>query len=166
MERLEFIRSRTKNFGLLLLGIALVAGCLFMATSSADTTDRVIGWGSAAFFSLAVVVALRNIIMGGTVFAFDSGGITDHPNSIVIPWAEIADCVVVSVRGTKFLGLTLLNPEQFLSRTTFAQQKLARFNERMGWSHWALSFSGVSPNIEEALEFIRRHAPGVRVPAV
>ncbi len=165
MDRIEFRRSRAKNAVLLLIGVLLVAASLFMAVSGEDQLDRVIGWFGTAFFGLAIVVALRNIVRGGVVFTFDSGGIADHANGIVIPWSEIEECVVISIRGTRFLGITFRNPEQFSSRVSAVQHKLARLNERMGWGHWGLSFSGISPGIDEALHFIRRNAPAVRAPA-
>jgi hypothetical protein len=164
MNRLEFVRSRAKNAGLLVIAILLVAGSLFMARSGEDEIDRAIGWLCAAFFGLALLVSVRNIVRGGTAFAFDPGGITDQANSIVIPWQDVEECVIVSVRGTKFLGLHFRDPDQFLGRFTPGQQKMARLNERMGWGHWTLSFSGLSPGIDAALGYIRQHAPSVRTP--
>jgi len=166
MQRLEFVRSRAKNALLLLVALLLIAICLLNALDPDENLiSRAIGWFGAAFFGLASLVGLRNIVRGGTVFAFDSGGITDHANSILIPWNEIEECVVVSVRGANFLGLVFRNPDQFLGRLSVPKRMMARLDERMGCGQWALSFSDVSPGIDAALDFIHSYAPSVRAPA-
>jgi hypothetical protein len=157
VERIEFIRSRKKNLALLLLSVALVSAAAYMVRTGEDQFDRTVGWFGVAFFGYGIVLALKNIVRGGVVFIFDRNGVTDQSRGIVIPWSEIEECVVISVRGTKFLGLSLKHPDQFLNRVSSSQQKLSKFNQRMGWGHWALSFAGVSPGVQEALSFIQTH---------
>ena len=166
MERLHFHRSRAKNFGLALIGLALVAASLFMVRTSEDAFDRLIGWFGVVFFGLAIVVGIKRALQGGVAFVLDRAGITVEEGGIdLIPWSEVESCSVITVRGTRFLSLSFREPERFLSRVSPSKRKLATLNESMGWGHWTLSFAGVSPGIDEALSFIRENVPHVHAPA-
>lgn len=165
MEQLDFMRSRGRNALMLLAGVFLLAICVLMALDPAQNVfERAIGWFGTVFFGLASVVGLAKTIRGGTVFSFASEGITDRANSIVIGWNELDACVVVSVHGSNFLGLVFQDRDQFLARLSMPKRMLARLDERMGCGQWALSFADVSPGIDAALGFIRKHAPSVRTP--
>lgn len=166
MDRLVFERSPAKNAGLLLLSLMFVAGGVFMAFKADESSDRLIGWACAAFFSLAVLAAVKNLLRGGTAFVFDLSGIKDESSGFLIPWSEVEECLIVSVRGTRLLGVSFKNPDQFLLQVSPAKQKLARFNERMGWGHWSFAFTGVRPGIDEAVRFIRENVPNLPVPEV
>jgi len=166
MERLAFHRSRVKNFGLALMGLALVAAFWFMLRTSDDAFDRLIGWFGVVFFGLAIVIGIKRALKGGVAFVLDRAGITLEEGGIdLIPWSEVESCSVITVQGTRFLSLSFREPEQFLSRVSPSKRKLASLNESMGWGHWALSFAGVSPGIDEALSFIRNNVPHVQAPA-
>jgi hypothetical protein len=75
----------------------------------------------------------------------------------------VGQCQIISMRGTVLLGVSFKNPDQFLLQVSPAKQKLARFNERMGWGHWGFSFAGVSPGIKEAERFIRENVPSLQM---
>src|SRR5687767_8971596 len=118
MERIEFKRSRAKNFLLLLLSVAFVLLGVFMARTSESGFDAAVGWVCAAFFGLTTLAGIRNLVRGGVAFVFDRSGIMDTSRGILIPWSEIEDIVVISVKGTRMLGVSFRNPEQFLSRVS------------------------------------------------
>jgi hypothetical protein len=65
---------------------------------------------------------------------------------------------IVTVRRNSFLALTFHNPDRLLSRVSAAKRRWALTNQRLGWGHWALSFSGLTPGMDEALAFIREHS--------
>jgi hypothetical protein len=62
------------------------------------------------------------------------------------------------VRGNEFLALTFHDPERALARVPAAKRRWASINHRFGWGHWALTFSGVTPGIREAIAFIESHS--------
>ena len=166
MERLTFVRSRGKIALMLVAAVFLIGLCVLMAIDSTNNVIyRALGWFGTAFFGLASLVGLRNLVLGGTAFSFDSTGITDHTNRLTFPWGEIETISVLWVRGTTFLGIGVRNREQFLSRLGPAKRIMSRLDERMGCGQWALSFAEVSPGIDAALDFIREHAPSVRLPS-
>ena len=160
MERLTFVRSRVKNIGLALMASALVAGSWLMVRISEDEFERGIGWFGVVFFGLGVVIGIKRAVEGGVAFVLDRTGISSEDVEVgLIPWSEVESCCVVAVQGTRFLSLTFREPARFLSRLSPSKRKLATFNESMGWGHWALSFAGVSPDIDEALRFIQLNIP-------
>ncbi|HEX3126692.1 MAG TPA: STM3941 family protein [Thermoanaerobaculia bacterium] len=159
MERLVFERSYTKNAGLLLLSLMFVAGGVYMATTANTGSDRLIGWVCAAFFALGVLAVVRNLLRGGTAFVFDLSGIKDESSGLLIPWSEIGECMILVVRGTRLLAVSFKNPDQFLMQVSPAKQKMARFNQSLGWGHWGFTFSDVNPGIDEAWRFIRENVP-------
>lgn len=163
MERLVFERSYMKNAGLLLLSLMFVAGGVFMATRADTTVERSVGWVCAAFFALGALAAVRNLLQGGTAFVFDLSGIKDERSGLLIPWSEIDQCMILSMRGTRLLAVSFKNPEQFLMQVSPAKQKMARFNQSVGWGHWGFAFVDVKPGLDEAVRFIRENVPSLQL---
>lgn len=164
-DRVTFKRSRGKTALLICVALLFVVGGIVIAGNAEDSFDRIAGWACAVFFAAAAISGTRKLLSAGDVFTFDRNGIADHSHDVIIPWTEVDEVLVLSVRGVRFLSIQLQYPEQFLARVSPAQRKLAAFNERMGWGHWAFTFSGVTPGIDEALRFIHANVPAVRAPA-
>lgn len=159
-ERLEFRYSPKKQLALLSIGCALVACSWFVAATNADIVYRTVGWLGVGFFTLCVVIAVKRLLIGGVPFVFDLSGIAFPSGSFgLIPWTEIKECSVVTIRGNEFLALTFHDPTRVLSRVSAAKRRWALANQRLGWGHWALSFTGVTPGIDEAVAFIRDRSP-------
>jgi len=141
------------------MGCALVGGSWFVAATTTDIVYRIVGWFGVAFFGLAIVIAFQRLLRGGAPFVFELAGIVFADGDFgLLPWNEIKEYQIVAIRGNEFLALTFRDPERVLSRVSTAKRRLAITNERLGWGHWALSFSGVSPGLHEAVAFIRDHS--------
>ena len=158
-DRLEFRHSPQKQLVLAIVSCVLVAGSWFVATHNPDVVYRILGWLGVGFFALCAVIAVNRMIAGGVPFVFDLAGI-GFPTATfgLLPWSEIKSYAVVTIRGNYFLALTFNDPDRVLSRVSAAKRKWALANARLGWGHWALSFSGVTPGLDEAVAFIREHA--------
>ena len=157
-DRLEFRYSPKGQLALLAVSCALIAFWWFVAATNADVVYRTAGWCGVAFFTICAFVALKRMIGGGVPFAFDLSGITFPSGSFgMVPWSEIKAYAVVTVRGHLFLALTFNDPDRILSRMSTAKRRWALANQRLGWGHWALTFSGLTPGINEAVDFIREH---------
>ena len=155
-DRLEFRYASRKQLGLMAGSCALVAASWFGATHSGDIMQRSICWFGVPFFSLCAIIAVKRMLSGGTPFFFDRSGIGFPAGTFgLLPWSEIKSYGIVTIRGNRFLALTFHDPERVLSRVSAAKRKWAAANERLGWGHWSLSFTGVTPGIEEALAFLR-----------
>jgi len=158
-ERLEFRYSPQRQLALFITGCALAAASWFVAMRSADIVYRTVCWFGVVFFALGAIIAVKRMISGGVPFAFELAGIAFPTGSFgLLPWTDIKEYVVVSIRGNYFLALTFHDPTRVLSRVSNAKRQVALTNQRMGWGHWALSFSGVTPGLDEAVAFIREHS--------
>jgi hypothetical protein len=157
-ERLEFRYSPQRQLALFITGCALVAVSGLAATRSADIVYRTVGWFGVVFFTLCALIAVKRMINGGIAFAFELGGIAFHTGAFgLLPWTDIREYAVVSVKGNYFLALTFHDPARVLSRVSATKRRMAITNQRLGWGHWALSFSGLTPGLDEAVAFIREH---------
>ena len=159
LERLEFRHSPQKQLALAIVCVSLVAASWLVAARAADVVYRGVGWLGVGFFALCAVIAIKRMVAGGVPFVFDLAGI-GFPKSTfgLLPWSEIKSYSVVTIRGNYFLALTFNDPARVLSRVSAAKRKWALANERFGWGHWALSFSGLTPGLDEAVAFIREHS--------
>lgn len=158
-ERLEFRYSPQGQLGLMVLGCVLVGASWFVAATTMDVVYRTAGWVGVALFALCTFIAAKRLFVGGVPFVFDLSGISFPTGSFgLMPWTEISSYAVVTVRGNYFLAFTFHDPERVLSRVSVARRKWALFNQRLGWGHWALSFSGLTPGMDEAVVFIREHS--------
>ena len=157
MDRIEFVRDPLKTSLILIGGIALIAGSVWMALDDDDVIHRGIGVLGVVFFGLAVIQILRSLMRGGAVFTFDASGIRLQQPALVIAWSEIEAFSIVEVRQSKFFAIQFRNPEQFFARVSSLQAKLARFNSAVGWGHWSLPFAGIKPGIDVAMQFAQQH---------
>jgi hypothetical protein len=158
LDRIEFRYSPQKQLALIIVGCVLVAAA-WLLTRSADVVYRGAGWLGIGFFALCTLIAVKRLAGGGVPFVFDLAGI-GFPSSTfgLLPWTEIKSYSVVTIRGHYFLALSFNDPARVLSRVSPAKRKWALANERLGWGHWALSFSGLTPGLDEAVAFIRDHS--------
>ena len=158
-DRLEFRYSPQGQFALITVGCLLVAGSWFVAATNADVVHRTLGWFGVGFFALCIFIAAKRLLRGGVPFVFELAGIAFPAGSFgLLPWTEIKEYAVVTVRGNYFLALTFHDPARMLSRVSVAKRRWALTNKRLGWGHWALSFSGLTPGMNEAVAFIREHS--------
>jgi hypothetical protein len=63
------------------------------------------------------------------------------------------------VRSAKFLCIELTDPDFFLSRWSANRRAAAKANAVLGFPAVTISFTGLSPGIEEALTFLRCTQP-------
>lgn len=163
-ERIEFRYSPKGQLALMSVGCALVASSWFLAARHPDIVYRTVGWFCVGFFALCILIAVKRLLFGGVPFVFDLAGIGFPSGSFgLVPWTEIKGYKVVTVKGNYFLALTFHDPDRILSRVSAAKRKWALTNQRLGWGHWALSFSGLDTGMNEAIAFMREHS---LVPAI
>jgi hypothetical protein len=158
-ERLEFRYSPKGQLALMFIGFVVIAASWYTAATNPDVVYRTAGWFGVAFFALCILIAAKRLIAGGVPFVFDRAGIAFPTGGFgLLPWTEIKAYAVVTVRGNYFLAFTFHDPARVLSRVSTARRRWAFVNQRLGWGHWALSFSGLTPGMDEAIAFIREHS--------
>ena len=158
-ERLEFRYSPREQLKLMALGCALVAASWFVAATRTDVVYRTAGWLGIGFFALCTFIAAKRLLHGGVPFVFDLTGIAFPSGSFgLLPWTEVSTYAVVTVRGNYFLAFNFHDPARVLSRVSAAKRKWSLINHRLGWGHWSLTFSGLTPGLGEAVAFIHEHS--------
>ena len=158
-DRIEFRYSPQGQLGLLVVGCVLTGVSSFAALTYADVVYRTVAWFGAAIMALCALIAAKRLLAGGVPFVFDLGGISFPGGSFgLLPWTEVKSYAVVTIRGNYFLALTFHDPAHALSRIPPMRRRWAMANEQLGWGHWALSFSGLSPGMADAIAFIREHS--------
>jgi len=161
---LQFKRSPWKHLGLLLL-FFVMAGVSYYATRSEDPVYRGIGWVGVIFFALGVVASVRLLLIGGAPpIVMDETGFTYQGLTGIIPWDQVAECYVawLQVNVNANLCFQLKQPELLLHRLSKAGQRVSQLNKAWGLGDLALSFVGLSPSIEKAVDFIRGRGIEVR----
>ena len=152
-------RSLPKMLGLLLLAILLTAVSAW-CTTLPEMRAQVAGWLGVAFFGLGVFVIARQLFRRGPVIVIDSLSITDHRSSDgPLFWDQVRSMWVGSVRSSKFLCVELKDPELFVSRLSGRRRALVKTNSALGFPAITVSFTGLSPGIEEALTYLRATQP-------
>ncbi len=157
MGRLEFRQSPWKSLGLVLLAAAMVGASYVTAVKAPDALRRGVGWFGVAFFALGLLPGIRGLTGRRLTVVLDETGIQDTRLRIgLIPWNQVRECRVESIRGTAFLCLHLKAPELFLHQLSPTQRALAKANHAMGFGHLAISFTGLTPSIKEAVAFLEQ----------
>jgi len=145
-----------------MLAMAMVALSWFVTRIAKDAAQTVFGWAGIVFFGAALLAIILSALRGGTAVVFDGSGITDERMNIgIIPWQEIEACRVATVQSSKFLCLSLREPEPYLSRLSRWRRLQSNSNQRLGFGHLAISFSGLQPGLNEAIEYLNQHRPGL-----
>ena len=152
-------RSLPKMLGLLLLAIlmtALSAWC----TTQPQARAQLFGWLGVAFFGFGVLVLARQVFRRGPVIVVDILSITDHRSSDgPLFWDQVRSIWVGSVQSSKFLCLDLKDPEALLARWSAKRRALAKANAALGFPPVTISFTGLSPGLEEVLTYLRSTQP-------
>ena len=152
-------RSLPKMLGLLLLAILLTAVSAW-CTTLPDMRAQVAGWLGIAFFGLGVFVIARQLFRRGPVIVIDSLSITDHRSADgPLFWDQVRSMWVGSVRSSKFLCVELKDPDLFVSRLSARRRAVVKANAALGFPAITISFSGLSPGIEDALSYLRATQP-------
>jgi hypothetical protein len=156
LERLEFQRSRIRLLGILLLSPVLVVASYFCTTLD-DPVIRGVGWFGVCFFALAGIAVIAQIIRGGAPLVLSAEGIEDSRLGVgLIRWRDIADLRVTKVESSHLLCLRLVHPELYLMNLPTRKRALLSANRGMGFGDLAISFVGLRPGIDAALEFVRK----------
>jgi hypothetical protein len=156
---MEFRTSIPKTLGLVCLGILMVAGSYFAAIHARGFT-MVLSWFGVPFFTLAVVVTCVQLFRRRPSVVMNSEGISGpRMGSTPLKWSDISAVSVGQVRRQKFLCLWLRDQDAYLARLPAARQLVAKGNIALGFPATPLSFNGLQPGLDRALEYALTYVP-------
>lgn len=113
MRPLECIPSRVKIAGLLVL-TAVMVGVSWFCTTLDRIVPTIAGWFGVAFFSLGFIALPRAWLRARTpTIIIGPNGIEDRQSGYgFIPWQDVTELVVHSIKGTKMLSIHVANDDQ------------------------------------------------------
>jgi hypothetical protein len=156
---MEFRTSIPKTIGLVCLGIVMVAASYFAAIH-ASGYKMVLSWFGVPFFTLAVVVGCVQLFRRGPSIVMNAEGISGpRMGSTPLKWSDIAAVSVGQVRRQKFLCLWLRDQDAYVAQLPAARQLAAKGSIALGFPATSLSFNGLQPGVEQALEYSLTYVP-------
>ncbi|HEX3314436.1 MAG TPA: STM3941 family protein [Gemmataceae bacterium] len=159
---MECRNSKTKLLGLFLLTCALGAGSYF-CTTLPSLKAQIAGWLGVAFFGLGAVAVPVRALRGGPQVVIDDDGIDDRRLNVgVIRWEDIRSLSIGTVKSSKFLCIEVAEPEKYLRVLPAWKRKLAELNGALGFPPLTISFTGLSPGIDEVWDHLQLRDPDLR----
>ena len=165
-NELVFKPSKSKLAGLFLLAIAMVGLCFFCTTFD-EILPKVFGWLGVAFFSLSFYAIPKAWMKSNQpVFVFNSAGIEDNQGGFgLIEWTDIEGFEVHDVAGTRLLGVRVHDEEKYLQRVSQSRRVGVAGNRALDFPSITLGFTGLSPDISKAMEYISDRFAAVQADA-
>lgn len=146
--------SKLKLFGLVCLGLVMVAASVFCATRPA-LTAQLAGWVGMIFFGACEVAIVKAFFAKGPQVVIDESGIEDRRQPFGrIPWADIRHVYFDRIQRQEFLCIDVYDPEIYLARCSPLCRRLARANMALGFPPITLSLTGLSPGVREVKAFL------------
>ena len=128
MERLVIGNSRIKGVVLTFGSLGFVVVGAFILING-DGDDRWIGWMSVAFFGDCSLTGLWMLFDQRPRIVVDDNGIYDRTLGVgQIPWSEIDDAYIQSIKGNDFICLELRNQHEYLERMSAVNRSMAKAN--------------------------------------
>jgi len=157
---MEFRTSIPRTLGVVGLGVLMIALCYYLARTGVGDDVREVGWLGVAFFGLALVGWLSQLLRRGPTVTIDDRGVFDRRMGIgPILWRDIAFISIGQVRRERFMSLWLRNEDQYLSKAPRVKRGLELASRELGFSPFTLSFIGLTPGIDEAYALLRQRIP-------
>jgi hypothetical protein len=154
-NRLECHPSKVKMIGLLVLAFALLFVC-YSCTRLPGLKAMVAGWVGIVFFGAALVIIPFRFFAEGPQIVIDTQGIDDHRLGVgMIPWADIRELRFLSVQGSEFLAIDVIDPPAYISRMSRMRRLQAKSNEARGFPAVCIGFAGLDPGVGGVKAFLR-----------
>jgi hypothetical protein len=141
--------------GLLVLTAIMVALC-YWCTTLAGLLPRAVGWFGVVFFGLGFIMIPVKLVTSGPQVMINDEGIEARRLGVgLIPWQDIDSLSLASVNRTRFLNIWVTDPEKYISILPKWKRAVALIQQKMGFSVLTLTFSGLSPGIDEVWTYLK-----------
>lgn len=153
MNSLAAYPSKAKLFGLLLLNVLMVSGCVFCITLP-DLMPKIVGVIGVAFFGLGFITIPKALFHTATPkIVMNERGIHSGPWG-PIEWEDIVGFRIDSIKNTKFISVFVKDKNKYLDRMSPLLRKSVQIHSSLGLSEFTLSFVGLSPGLPEACTYL------------
>lgn len=155
--------SIPKTIGLLILCVLMISMCYF-CTTLPELKPQIAGWVGVAFFGLGFLAIGAQLFRSKASVIIDDNGLHDLRSSFgLIPWADITSLRIASVKSTRFLCVEVRDESIYLSRLPAHKRFIAQANASLGFPPVTISFSGLSPGLDEVWTYLQRTYPQITV---
>jgi len=159
MDKITISNSRSKYVLLLLVSVGFVGAGIFLASLGKATEEKAAGWTSILFFGACGAVFIRQLFDFRPRLIIDEHGINDRTLGVgLIPWPEITDAYVKSIRGGDFICLKVRNPEMWLGNLSPVKRAMIKANLALGFTELNINLSGTNANTWQMLELIQKRS--------
>ncbi len=167
MGAIEIELSKRKTMLLLLGAVAFVAiGILFVTKPEGfntpitrnKTLTVTLGLLSILFFGACFIYGLIKLFDKKAGLIMDENGITDNSNATsigFIAWEDILSIDTRQVASTRFLLITVKNPEEYLERATGLKRRLLEANMRYYRTPLSITSTSLKYNFDDLEQLIR-----------
>lgn len=153
-ERMEFYSSKPKLIGMLVLTAGMVAASM-ICTRLDQPMAVVAGWIGVVAFGVGFVVVPLQLSRTTPQIIINDLGIDDRRAGWgLIAWSDIRRISVARFYATKFLSIEVENPQIYLARMPFYKRWPMRANAALGFSPITVTFAGLTPTLDDAVEAI------------
>lgn len=147
--------SVAKTLGLVCVGILMLAVCWF-CTTIPKPKEQIVGWVGLVFFGLCFIAILAQLFRSGPSVILDEAGIHDLRSSFgTIAWTDIVSLRIGSLRSQRFLCVEVRDSSIYLSRLPSHKRLLAQANPSLGFPPITISFTGLSPGLDEVWSYVQ-----------
>ena len=152
MNKIEIKFNRAKLFGFALLAALFVIGGIFLIFVAKETRGKIAGWSALLFFGLCLAVFVKQIFYTAPRLMLDDEGIEDKSLGIgKIFWRDIEAAYPNNILMNKFISLKVTDVEKYLRKSTKSQQKIASYNQSLGFETLNLNLVGLAVSQKELL---------------
>ena len=153
-----------KYVGLLFGALLMMAACYVCVFLHGGTIATVAGWFGFVFFGFAFLKILWDLLRPATKVIISDDGIEDRRWRVgVVPWAEITAIDLRRMGSAKFLCLEVRDPNKYIARMTGFRRLCVWANGLLGYPPITVTFTGLSPSIKEAWEYIKTTHPPLAI---
>ena len=141
IEQVKIANNRTEAIFLTLGSLGfVVAGVLILIEAKGGGV--LIGWMSTIFFGSCALVGFRMLFDTRPRLIIDRRGIYDRTIGVGrIPWSDINNAYLKSIRTNDFVCLELRNQNAYLQKLSAIQKFLASANHSLGFTPISLNVS-------------------------
>jgi hypothetical protein len=158
MDTIEVKFSRVKISLLILIALIFVIGGIFILFVGKDLRAKIIGWSSIIFFGFCLFVFLKRFLNTEPRIILDDEGIEDKSLDVgKILWEDIAAAYPNNIMTNKFISLKLKDVEKYSRRISKPKQKLASYNQSLGFETLNLNLIGLDISQKNLMTLITAH---------
>lgn len=158
-------QNQGKQFGLIIMGIIMVASSIFILIVDSEFFGSIliakfIGIIGFLFFGACLIFIIKRFINPKNILVIGEKGITDNSSAIsigFIPWEAIDEVFISTVILQKFIAVKINNIEKRLEDMPIAKKKVLKSNIALCGAAICINLNATKYKHKDVLEIIQRY---------